>query len=343
MDKVFNFAIIGCGVIAPCHADSIVNMEGTELYAVCDIIHDKADAFAQRYGVKKVYYDYREMLKNPEIDIVCICTPSGLHGEMSIAAAESGKHIVCEKPMEITNEKNEAIIEAVRRCNVKMQCIFQRRTMSAAIAAKKAIEEGKLGRILMASAYLKYYRDQAYYNSAGWRGTWELDGGGALMNQGVHGIDLLIWMVGQKVEKLFARADHLARNIEVEDTAVALMQFSGGGYGVIEGATIAYPGLDTKFEIHGEYGTIIFSDAGIERWEFINEKVPMPESSVKLGGAGNAAAISSVGHYILLKDLIDSIKEDREPMIPPEEGRTAVSIIRAIYKSAQEKREVELA
>lgn len=342
MNKTLNFAIIGCGVIAPCHADAITNLIGARLYAVCDIIPEKAQSFAEKYGVEHVYIDYKEMLKNPEVDIVCVCTPSGLHGEMSIAAAEAGKHIVCEKPMEITNEKNQAIIDAVRRCGVKMQSIFQRRTMSAAIATKKAIEEGKLGKIVLASAYLKYYRDQAYYNSAGWRGTWELDGGGALMNQGVHGIDLLTWMVGEKVTSLVSKAGTLARDIEVEDTAVALLQFEGGGYGVIEGATTAYPGLETKFEIHGEYGTIIFTDSGIEKWEFLKEQVPMPGASEKLGGASDPTKISSAGHFILLKDLVDAINEDRETMIPPEEGKNAVAIIRAIYKSSQEKREVEV-
>lgn len=342
MSKILNFAIIGCGVIAPCHADAITNLEEAKLYAVCDIINEKANNFAKRYGIDKVYYDYKEMLKDPEIDIVCVCTPSGMHGEMSIAAAQAGKHIVCEKPMEITNEKNQAIIDAVRKYGVKMQCIFQRRTMSAAIAAKSAIAEGKLGKIVLASAYLKYYRDQAYYDSAGWRGTWDLDGGGALMNQGVHGIDLLTWMVGEKVESLFAKAGTLARKIEVEDTSVAIFQFSGGGFGIIEGATTVYPGLETKFEIHGEYGTIIFTDSGIEKWEFLREPVPMPKASEGLGGASDPAKISSAGHFILLSDLVKAINENREPMIPPEEGKKAVSIIRAIYKSSQERKEVEV-
>lgn len=342
MNKKLNFAIVGCGVIAPCHVSAINSIEDANLYAVCDIIREKADKFAQDNGVARVYYDYSEMLKNPEIDVVCVCVPSGLHGEVSIAAAEMGKHIVCEKPIEITGEKIEAMIKAVRKNKVKMQCIFQRRTMSAAIAAKKAIAEGKLGKIVLADACLKYYRSQEYYNSAGWRGTWELDGGGALMNQGVHGIDLLMWMVGENVEKVFARAGALARDIEVEDTAVALLQFAGGGYGVIEGATTVYPGLDTKFEIHGEKGTIIFSDSGIEKWEFIGEEVPKPMESQKLGGSSDPSQIASIGHYFLIKDMVDAIKEDREPMIPPEEGRKAVNLILSIYKSARENREILL-
>jgi predicted dehydrogenase len=340
MNKKYNFGIIGCGAIAPCHASSIKQIPEANLYAVCDIVAEKANNFAKQYSVEKIYYDYKDMLKDPQVDIVNVCVPSGLHGEISIAAAEAGKHIVCEKPMEITSKKMEDMIKAVRENKVKMQVIYQRRTMSLAIAAKKAVQEGKLGKIVLASAYLKYYRPQEYYDSGEWRGTWELDGGGALMNQGVHGIDLLTWMVGERVNKVFARAGTLARNIEVEDTGVALLEFSGGGYGVIEGATTVYPGLDTKFEIHGEKGTIIFSDSGLEKWEFIDKKIPKPESSEKLGGANNPSEIKCVGHYILLKDLIEAIRTNREPMIPPEEGKKAVDLILTIYKAAKANKDL---
>lgn len=343
MSRKLNFAIVGCGVIAPSHADSIKNIEEARLYAVCDIVPEKADGFAKKYMVDHVYYDYREMMKDPAIDVVCVCVPSGIHGEISKAAARAGKHIVCEKPMEITPEKMDDVIKVVRECGVKMQCIFQRRTMNAAIAVKKAIGEGKLGRIVLADAYLKYYRSQEYYNSADWRGTWELDGGGALMNQGVHGIDLLLWMVGEKVKKVFAKAGTLARKIDVEDTAAAILQFEGGGFGVIEGTTSVYPGFETRFEIHGEKGTVIFDDSGIKAWKFIGDDAPeVPDAGESLGGASDPAKISSAGHYILIKDLIEAIQEDREPMIPPEEARTAVDIICAIYKSSRENRELDL-
>jgi len=342
MNKIINFGIIGCGVIAPSHSSAIKNIEGAKLLAVCDIIPEKAEKFAKENQVDMVYYNYMELLKNLDIDVVCVCVPSGLHGEITKAAARAGKHIVCEKPMEITPEKIEDVIQVVRTCKVKMQCIFQRRTMNVAIATKKAIAEGKLGKIVLADVYLKYYRSQEYYNSAGWRGTWELDGGGALMNQGVHGIDLLTWMVDEKVEKVFARSGALVRDIKVEDTAVALLKFSGGGFGVIEGATTTYPGFDTKFEIHGEKGTICFGDEGIYTWEFLEKDAPpKPEIGVSLGGAKNPADISSSGHYILIKNLIDSIKESVEPMIPPEEARKAVGLICAIYKSSREHKEVD--
>lgn len=265
-------------------------MKDAELYAVCDIIPEKANKFAGENGITHIYYDYKEMLKDTAIDAVCICVPSGLHGEITKDAARAGKHIVCEKPIEITSEKIEDVISVVRSCNVKMQCIFQRRTMSAAIAVKKAIKDGKFGKIILADAYLKYYRSQQYYNSAGWRGTWELD---------------------------------------------------GGGYGVIEGSTAIYPGFKTKFEIHGEKGIVIFDDEGIVVWDFISEDAPKkPEASESIGGASDPAAISSSGHFILIKDLVDAIHEDRETMISPEEARTAVGLICTIYKSAKENTDV---
>jgi UDP-N-acetyl-2-amino-2-deoxyglucuronate dehydrogenase len=339
---MIRFGIIGCGKISGSHARAITKSNKTKLVAVCDVIEEKAKELAKSHGVKKVYTDYKEMLKDPEIDAVCICTPSGMHGEMCIEAAKTGKHIFCEKPIELTGEKIDAIIDALDTYPVKMQCVFQRRTMPAAIAAKKLIQEGRLGKIVLASAYLKYYRDQAYYDSAGWRGTWELDGGGALMNQGIHGIDLLAWMVGEKVTSVFAKAGALARNIDVEDTAVAFLQWEGGGYGVIEGATTVYPGLDTRFEIHGEKGTIVFGDEGIKVWKCIDGELPMPETGESLGGSTGASNISSVGHFILIEDLADAIVEDREPMIPVREGKKAVDIITSIYHSAKENKEVEL-
>ena len=208
---------------------------------------EKADAYAAEHGVPHVYYDYHDVLADPAVDIVCVCVPSGTHGEVCKAAAEAGKAIVCEKPMEITPEKIADVIGVVERTHAKMQCIFQRRMMPVAIAVKQAVAEGRFGRICLAGADLKYYRDQAYYNSAGWRGTWEQDGGGALMNQGVHGIDLILWMLGDEVSTLYGRAETLARDIPVEDTAAAVLNMKHGGICVIQGCTTAYPGFSSTF------------------------------------------------------------------------------------------------
>lgn len=334
-----NFAIIGCGVIAQTHAKALkmLEKEGCRLYAVCDIVPQKADALAQEYQVEHVYYEDEAVLADPGVEIVCVCVPSGTHGEVCIAAARAGKHIVCEKPMEITPERMDMVTRAVHAAGVKMQCIFQRRLMPTAMAVRKAVQEGKLGKVCLADAQLKYYRDQIYYDSAGWRGTWEQDGGGALMNQGVHGIDLILWMLGEKVDLLYGRARTLARSIAVEDTAAAVLQMKNGGLCVIEGTTTAYPGYSTTFSLHGEKGTIVFNDDGIVEWNFIDPKdePERPDSNMKVGGSKSNVDITIDGHVMLLQDMMEAVRENRAPMIPPEDAQTAVRVICKIYESTR--------
>lgn len=334
-----NFAIIGCGVIAQTHANALAQLkeEGCILYACCDIVPEKADEYAKRHGVETVYYDDESVYNDPEVDVVCVCVPSGNHGEICIAAARAGKHIVCEKPLEITPERAAEVAQKVRETGVKMQSIHQRRIMPTAIATRAAIKEGHLGRVCLAEAQLKYYRDQAYYDSAGWRGTWELDGGGALMNQGVHGVDLILWMLGGEVDTLYGRAETLARDIAVEDTAAAVLQMKDRSLCVIEGATTAYPGYSTTFCIYGEKGTIIFNDEGVVEWNFINpDTAPQrPEAGIAMGGAKSNIDITIDGHVALLRDLMEAVRDDREPMLPPEAAVLAVKVICGIYESTK--------
>lgn len=332
------FAIIGCGVIAHSHAKALAEIEGAELYAVCDIIEDKADRFKEEYGAVKVYYSSADTVADPEVDVVIVCVPSGTHGEICIEAAKAGKHIVCEKPLEINPERIDEIIRVVEETGVKMQCIFQRRLMPVAQAAREAIKAGKLGRICLAHADLKYYRDQAYYNSAGWRGTWEQDGGGALMNQGVHGVDLILWMIGDELESLYGQARTLARDIEVEDTAAAVITLKNGALVTIDAATTAYPGFSTEFAIHGEKGSIVFNDEALLTWSFLDEEdaPERPEAGAALGGSGSNTLISASGHVGLLSDMVEAIRDDREPMIPPADAKDAVQVICSIYKSTEE-------
>ena len=333
-----NFGIIGCGVIAFTHASALKQLKKEDccLYACCDIIPEKADQFASDHGAQKVYYDYHELLADPKVDIVCVCVPSGLHGQVVIDASNAGKAVVCEKPMEITPERIAQIIEVVHKNNTKMQCIFQRRLMPVAIALKELVATGKLGKICMAEARLNYYRDQAYYNSAGWRGTWELDGGGALMNQGVHGIDLILWMLGDEIDTLYGKAETLARKIPVEDTAAALIRMKSGALCVIEGATTAYPGFSSTFTIYGEKGTVSFDDQHIIAWEFL-DKENTPErpdlGDEAVGGAKSAIDIGIYGHICLLRDIALAVREDRKPLIPPEDAALAVKVICSVYES----------
>lgn len=340
-----NFGIIGCGIIAFTHATALKQLkgEGCNLYACCDIIPEKADQYAKDHGVEKVYYNYHELLADPGVDIVCVCVPSGLHGQVAMDASNAGKAIVCEKPMEITPAKIQQVIDVVKKNNTKMQCIFQRRLMPVAIALRELVKNGTLGRICMAEARLNYYRDQAYYNSAGWRGTWELDGGGALMNQGVHGIDLILWMLDDEIDTVYGKAKTMSRDIPVEDTAAALIQMKSGAMCIIEGATTAYPGFSSTFTICGDRGTVSFDDQHIIAWEFIDKENAPARPDLGgdvVGGAQNPIDIGIYGHICLLRDIAQAVRDDRAPMLPPEEAALAVKVICGIYESSRQGKPV---
>jgi UDP-N-acetyl-2-amino-2-deoxyglucuronate dehydrogenase len=341
MQNSMKFAIVGAGVISDFHAKAITQHPQAELVAISDIVLEKANKLADAYNVASVYSDYEQMLKREDIDVVCVCTPSGLHGEVVIAAAQAGKHILCEKPLEITAGAMTEVLAAVNKHGVKMGCVFQRRVMEASLVARRAVQEGKLGKLVLGDAYLKYYRSPEYYRSAGWRGTWQFDGGGALMNQGVHGIDLIQWLMGD-VQSVFAYSAPLLRDIEVEDTAVAVLKYKNGAFGVIQGTTSVYPAQETRFELHGEKGTIIFADSGIKKWSFLNSDEEMPIVQPRIDSSSNPTDISSDGHYILVDDLIEAIRNDRPPLISGEEARKSVDLILAIYESAQTGKEVVL-
>jgi UDP-N-acetyl-2-amino-2-deoxyglucuronate dehydrogenase len=341
------WGIIGCGVIAPFHADSVVDSEYADLAAVCDVDVDVGQAFAERYGVP-FYPDHQSMLAAGVIDAVSICTPSGLHAEMAIAAAQAGVHILCEKPIEITIPRIDAMLDAVDAAGVKLEVIFQRRTYETTRRVRQAVQAGVLGQMTLGDAYLKYYRSPAYYASADWRATWALDGGGALMNQGVHGIDVLLWVMGP-VESVYAKAEAKVRDIEVEDTCVAVLSFANGAYGVIEGTTSSNPGETTTFFFHGDRGTIILDDEGIQKWAVAPDRSVVAEndpaqcaSRAALSATSDPKAIGRAGHRAQVDDLCKAILENRTPMVTGTSARQAVELILAIYESARTGREVVL-
>jgi UDP-N-acetyl-2-amino-2-deoxyglucuronate dehydrogenase len=341
MPEKLKFAIVGTGVIAQYHAKALAHLQGGELVAISDNQIDVARKFAETYGVTDIYTDYEEMFKRSDIDCVCVCTPSGLHGEVTIAAAQAGKHVFCEKPLEITSEKMQRMIDTCRQYNVKLGCVFQRRVMPSSIVVKKAVMEGKLGRPVLGDAYLKYYRSPEYYRSAGWRGTWQLDGGGALMNQGVHGVDVIQWLMGD-VQSVFAYSAPLVRNIEVEDTAVAVVKYKSGAFGVIQGTTSVYPAQETRFELHGEKGSIIFSDSGIQQWSFVGSDEPVPQVEARINSSSDPTKIASDGHFVLLQDFVEAIREDRDPLMTGVEAKKSVDLILAIYESSKTGKEILL-
>lgn len=343
MDRI-RFGIVGCGVIAPWHARAISGTAEAELVACCDVIEERARKLAADFGEPAVYVDYSEMLSRDDIDAVCVCTPSGLHGRVTVDAARAGKHVMCEKPVEITLPAIDAMVEACKSAEVKLGVIFQRRTSPLWQKVKETVDSGRMGRMVLGDAYLKYHRSQEYYDSGDWRGTWALDGGGALMNQGVHMVDIIRWIMGP-VDTLYAQADHLVRNIEVEDTACAVIKYSSGAFGVLEGTTSLRPGMDHRIELHGENGTIVVEGEKIARWDVPDDTdIAAGNGQDSIGSsASDPTAIAAEGHQIQIQDLCRAIIEDREPMVNGHEARKAVEIILAVYESARTGAPVNLA
>ena len=343
MSRKHRWAIVGCGVIAPTHAKAIAAIEEAELVAACDIEAEKAEQLMQKYGTDKDswYTDFHEMLKRDDIDIVSVCVPSGLHAEVTEAAAKAGKHVFCEKPLDISKEKMDSMIAVCHEAGVKLGCVFQMRSNPINQKVRQVLQEGKLGRMVLQDCYVKYNRSAEYYKSAGWRGTWEMDGGGCLMNQGVHGLDLLLWMAGD-VESVVAQADHLVHDIEVEDTAVAILKFKNGAFGVIEGATSVTPGQKARFEFLGGAGSILLEDGKVTNW--VVPDVPEPDANQEESSGGHAdnRAISDTGHLALVRDMCYAVSEDREPYVTGESARKAVDLILAIYESARTGKRVML-
>jgi predicted dehydrogenase len=353
------YGVVGCGVIAPWHLGALTkHVPGARVLAVCDEIPERAEQRAREFGVPKAYTRYEDLLADPEIEAVSICTPSGMHGDMVIAAANAGKHAMTEKPIDIRLDKIDAMIDACRRGGTKLAVIFQRRTSPLWQKVRETVQNGKLGRMVLGDAYLKYYRSQDYYDSGAWRGTWALDGGGALMNQGVHLVDQLQWVMGP-VETLFSFADHLARDIEVEDTTVSALRFRSGAFGTLEGTTSVigsadwrkeangqivvtkWGGLEHRLEFHGDRGTIMVDGEQIVRWTVPGE--PEPDFRSDTGSAAtDPTAIGMQGHIVQLRDFVDAIREDRPPMVSGEDARPAVEIILAVYQSARTGQPVRL-
>ncbi len=349
------FAIIGCGVIGPLHAQAITAEPRARLVAVCDEIPEVAEKLAAKYGVP-AYSDLDALLAREDVQVVDVCVPSGLHAEVGIRAAQAGKHVICEKPIEITLAAADRLIAACDAAGVRLQVISQHRFGAGMQKVKQAIEAGLFGTLVMGNAEIVWYRSQAYYDSGGWRGTWALDGGGALMNQGVHYVDLLRWAMGPVVS-VTAKAGRLAHErIEVEDAAVAVIQFANGAIGTLMGTTNAYPGYAARLWIVGTEGSALIEDGELKAFNLKSEGGEVgaygrgkdAKEAEKAGGAtasqgaADPAAISWGGHAHEIRDMIEAITEGREVVLPGQDARNALELILAVYKSAETGREVKM-
>lgn len=339
------WGIIGCGMIAKFHAKAISEIRGSRLVACYARDSAKASAFAGQYGGTP-YDNLQAMLAHPGLDIVTICTPSGAHMEPGMAAARAGKHVLVEKPLEVNTNRCDRLIKECDKHDVYLGTIFPSRFHRSAILMREAVEQGRFGQISVADAIVKWYRTQQYYDSGAWRGTWQLDGGGALMNQAIHSVDLLLWMMGpvRSVTAMTALRAH--ERIQVEDTAVACLEFASGALGTIVATTAAYPGSLKRIEIAGSHGSAVLEEEAIVRWDFAKPQ----RSDAKIladmkgnttgGGASDPAAIGHAAHRELFKDFSRAIAAREYSLIDGAEGRRSVALINAIYRSAKTGRRI---
>ncbi len=342
------FGIVGCGLIAKFHSKAVADIRNAKVAACFDMVPAAADRLAAEVGCN-AYHDLDAMLADPDVDIVTICTPSGAHMEPAVAAAKAGKHVIVEKPLEITLKRCDKIIQACDKAGVTLASIFPSRFHESSQLLKRAVDKGRFGRVTIGDAYVKWYRTQQYYDSGAWRGTWELDGGGALMNQGIHSVDLLIWLMGP-VAEITARTVTLAHErIEVEDVCMATLRFENGALGVIEATTAAYPGALKRIEIHGTAGSAVLEEEDITVWDFAKKTAGdkkllerMAGKTETGGGAADPAAIGHHGHTELFKDTLKAIKKGTKPLIDGPEGRRSVEVILGVYKAAKTGRTVKL-
>jgi UDP-N-acetyl-2-amino-2-deoxyglucuronate dehydrogenase len=339
------FGFIGAGEIAHFHARAVAAARGGRLVGVVSRRRATAEGFAREHAIGFASDDVQQLLAQPGIDAVCITTPSALHLEPALAAIRAGKHLMIEKPLDATVEGTDRILAEAEEAGVRVGSIFQARFGDAARQVKAAVDAGRFGRLVLASCYVKWNRTAEYYT--GWKGKISEDGGGALINQAIHGVDLLQWFAGMPVE-VFAWTTRRVHRIESEDTCVATLKFGSGAFGTIEASTALWPGFSRRLEICGEHGSAVMEDDDITRWEFRaelpgDEKIRATRESGSMGsGAAAPMAIKFEGHLRQIQDFIDGIRERRPFFIEGREARKAVALVRAIYDSAASGKPVAL-
>src|SRR2546428_7907193 len=352
MTKKLRFGIVGCGVIGPYHAQAITSLPDAELVAVADLIPERAQKLADTFQATP-YGDFQEMLAREQLDVVDISTPSGLHGEQACQVMRSGRHVIVEKPMEVSSAAIAEMLRVQQETGMKLAVISQHRFDPATRQVHDLVEEQAFGRLVLGNAAVPWWRSQAYYDSGEWRGTWELDGGGVLMNQSIHSIDLLQWLMGP-VRSVYAYTDTLAHRMETEDVAVTVLRFANGALGTISATTGAYPGVSTRIEIYGDKGSAVIEDDRLsylhlarDDSEEVGPYGVAPEQRVPSSPAGSSAAqdpaaLSFRSHALQIADMIRAIRENGTPLLDGYAARHSVEIILGIYESTRTHKEVTL-
>jgi UDP-N-acetyl-2-amino-2-deoxyglucuronate dehydrogenase len=340
------FGIVGTGVIAATHAAAIAAVPGARLVAVTDVVPERAIEFAESRGCT-AEPSLDALLARDDIDVVSVCVPSGLHAEVGIQAAVAGKHLVVEKPIDVSLAAADRLIDAAEAAGVVMTVISQHRFDPGLVELRGLLDDGVLGRLVLGEASTKWYRSQGYYDSGPWRGTWALDGG-SLLNQGIHYVDLLRWTMGPVIEvsAIYATQDH---KIEVEDTALAVLRFTSGAVGTIVSSTAVFPGFAQRLEVSGTGGTVVVEDGEIVRRAFTSDSpdlglrgTQLPRPAAEPGAAANAAALGVASHAAQIADLLTAVEQGREPSVTARDGRDTLEVVCAVYESAREGRPVVL-
>lgn len=331
-----HIGLLGGGNITETHARAVRAIAGAEIAAICGTNARNVGRLCEEYG-GKAYRDFEAFLAHRPMDMVILGSPSGLHASQGIAAAQRGLHVLTEKPIDIKTERADALIAEARKAGVKIGVIFQDRAKRDIQKLKEWIDRGALGKILLVDARVKWYRPPEYYRGSKWRGTLSLDGGGAVINQGIHTLDLLLWLLGDVV-RVQARSATVLHKIEAEDTAIAILEFASGAVGVFHATTAAYPGYPRRVEISGSKGTVVLEHDRIIAADLSD----MPaDYSERRGGDKNQSASSAAvtdfsGHQAVIEDFIRAIQQNGSPLCDGMEGRRSIALVEAIYRAARD-------
>ncbi|WP_165998019.1 Gfo/Idh/MocA family oxidoreductase [Bacillus sp. Cs-700] len=335
-----NFAIVGCGHIAKKHAEAIMQAEGANLFAVCDTVTEKMEPFIKEYNIEG-YHHFEELIANDSVDVINICTPSGFHADLAVKAANAGKHLVVEKPIALTLQDSQKIIDVCKENNVKLSVVHPNRFRPVMIEIKELMNQGKLGKLSHANATVRWNRNQEYYNQAPWRGTKSLDGG-VLMNQAIHNLDLILWLMGD-VEEVYSMSATRLRDIEAEDVSTGVVRFRNGSLGVIEAATTIYPqNLEETISLFGETGSVKIGGRNATFIEHINIKDLDDQESNTLIEKIKADPFGKPGHQWIIEDMVKAIVEDRSPVVTGEDGKKALSLVLALYESSDQNTPIKV-
>ncbi|NEU30308.1 Gfo/Idh/MocA family oxidoreductase [bacterium LRH843] len=337
---MINFAIIGCGHIANKHAEAIEQAAHTKLLAVCDqAVHTMAP-YVEKYGAIP-YSDFNELLKNKEIDVICICTPSGSHYSLTIKAAQAKKHVIVEKPIALKVEDAKEMIAICEQNNVKLAVVHPNRFRPVMMEIKKLLEEGRFGEISHANATVRWNRNQAYYDQAQWRGTKDQDGG-VLMNQAIHSLDLLLWLIGD-IEEVMSMSATRLRDIEAEDVSTGIVTFENGALGIVEAAATVYPkNLEETISIFGENGTVKIGGTTATYIEHLKVASLDDEQTNEIITKIKENPLGKPGHQWIIEDMVQALKGNRNPIVSGRDGMKALQFVESMYRSAEDGHKINL-